>query len=110
MKFLILFRQSGEGCDYTIGCGRAWIEVDADDASGADAAVMRWLEDRGDRPGNADRDAQLFELASVTIVPVGEARTFDLDALRSQRRRESDEAKLAAKRAQLAKLRAELGE
>lgn len=40
MKRFVLIRQSGEGCDYSIGCGLDWRLIEAEDR----AAVLAKLE------------------------------------------------------------------
>ena len=34
-RWLLLMEQRGQGCDYSIGCGRTWVEFDADDLKAA---------------------------------------------------------------------------
>ena len=43
-KYLVVFEQAGEGCDYTIGCGT---HVDIIHASNMDAAFREAMEDIG---------------------------------------------------------------
>lgn len=114
MKYLVIAKQRGEGCDYSIGCG---ISVDDVEADSADAAAVQWLAENGDAPGNApnpnDRirdDPMLFDLAWLRVVPAGEPLMFDLEPLRQQRRDEAkamaEAKKAAADRAEYDRLRA----
>ena len=51
MKFAIVMKQRGGGCDHTIACGTKLVPLEADDRGGALAEARRYLvgED-GDRP------------------------------------------------------------
>jgi hypothetical protein len=54
MKFICVMKQSGEGCDYTIGCGMNFITVDAVDAEEAAVKINKvWFMSDYEN-GNAD--------------------------------------------------------
>lgn len=42
MKYGIVIKQEGEGCDYTIGCGTRFVEFDAPD----DVAARDWVREQ----------------------------------------------------------------
>lgn len=66
MEFVALMKQSGEGCDYTIGCGRQiqWLSATTLDEAKNEARQI--LEDYGSYRGSE------MELESFLIVPVTE--------------------------------------
>lgn len=102
MKYLLLFKQRGHGCDYSIGCGTATRLVQANDIDGARSEVLKWLAYRGDEPGRSDIHCRgdkpmVYDLLSVYIVPFDDAVAFDLAALQQQRRDEAIALAKAAK-------------
>jgi len=66
VKFIALFEQEGEGCDYTIGCGMKWQFVDAADAQAAfDKLSAEW-----DSYPACDAVNETKEYACVTLLEV----------------------------------------
>lgn len=47
MRYMVLMKQDGEGCDYSIGCGMTFEEFRADDDAKALDKVKTRLEDYG---------------------------------------------------------------
>jgi hypothetical protein len=46
MKYLVVFEQDGEGCDYTIGCGIYSEEIEAEDIGDLERMVHEIICDR----------------------------------------------------------------
>ena len=87
-KLLVILRQRGEGCDYTIACGTKVIEVPSD-LDGLDA--VKWLEEkiRDDYSGEQ-------ALAWAQIVEVSNSREINLPLLYARFDREEADAKIKA--------------
>jgi hypothetical protein len=107
MKFYAVFKQGGEGCDYTIGCGIACKEVEARDIEEAKKKVT----DMGDDPhdpslGYYGNDAGIFE---IILIPVDQATVIDTqayyDAAEEQRKEEKRLATELREREQLEQLK-----
>ena len=50
MKFAIVMKQRGGGCDHTIACGTKLVPLEADDRGGALEALAALGPEDGDRP------------------------------------------------------------
>lgn len=114
MKFAIVMKQRGGGCDHTIACGTKLVPLEADDRGGALAEARRYLvgED-GDRPvyqtgqGN-DYDGALEHAYLVRVedeLPVDEI----VADLRAQERARDTEAEADVQRRQYEVLRRKFG-
>ncbi len=93
MKFLLVMEQDN-GCDYTIGCGIALEEIEADNRKLAIAAAFEKMGvDYGDSPYISEdiNRAGLYEIC-------GEKITVPLDEYRLELARQEEDAKLAEKR------------
>lgn len=77
MKFLLVM-EGNEGCDYSIGCGLAITEIEANDPDAAiEVAFREMASDYADSPRLEDdiKAATLYEIRGAKIgVPVDEFR------------------------------------
>jgi len=104
MKFYLWMKQRGEGCDYTIGCGQKLVHIKgAETLEQARASVPEVL----DYYGIDDCDRRLSD--AVILVEQENAMGFVAQRL-AQREAEKHQQELADKRAQLERLKKELGE
>ena len=79
MLFLLIIKQKGEGCDYTVGCGTRLYEFGADTHALAAKLALKKLADCGFLPSEdcGMRDDRmldkhyLFELNEQTMLPTG---------------------------------------
>ena len=87
MRFVILLRQHGEGCDYTIGCGYRFEFFDAKDMD--DALYKARTKDREDYNYPCERiwGHKVDEMDKALILPVDQM----VDALRTKSNREKQE-------------------
>ncbi len=108
-KFLVLMRQSGEGCDYTIGCGIKWKFLEAGTVEEAALSAVAWVREYG------WRDRSHHNVTEATLIPYEDAVNLAplLDADVAREAREAAAAKLAedeaAERAKLKELQAKYG-
>lgn len=90
MEFVVLLRQKGEGCDYTIGCGYKYIFIEAKDMD--DALYQVRTKNREDYEDGTKYNLCTWQgfgqLEEVTIIPV----TQKVDALHFMSEREKREA------------------
>lgn len=105
MKVLLVMEQDN-GCNYTIGCGIAIVEIEADSHEAALAAAFEKMAvDYGDSPYISEdiNRASLYEIR-------GEKKTVPLDEYRLKLARQEEDARLAKTRedekAQYLKLKA----
>jgi len=103
MKFYLWLKQSGEGCDYTIGCGQRLVLLNAETMEQARTEADKTMEYYG--VGSAERkmDHALILSLAEDAMPMVRAREAKLDELKKTEERER-------KRAQLERLKRELGE
>ena len=76
MKFLLVMKQDN-GCDYTIGCGIALEEIEADNPDASIAtAFEKMAVDYGDSPYISEdiNRAILYEIGAKITVPLAEYR------------------------------------
>lgn len=104
MKFLVIFMQEGEGCDYTIGCGTRVVAIEAVSLEAAALHVSR-LDENAPAGSLGDLGAHEGgerEMRSVLIVPADNVLPLDLTAVygqeRARKKREEEEAKDAIDR------------
>ena len=92
-----------KGCDYSIGCG---VEMRQLKATTIEAAILEACGTAEEGPAFDER------VESITILLVTEVASCAtrLEELRAENKRRVDARKLAAKRAELARLKRELGE
>lgn len=100
--FYLHMSGGGEGCDYTIGCGHKFMRLDADTLEKARVAAMTEWHDHG-----AESRCDAMHILTVSHV---EDLAGLMSADREQRDAEKAAAALASKRAELARLKRELGE
>lgn len=111
MRFALWLKESGPGCDYTIGCGNALLPLNAETSEGAlDEAKGVLLErthvrlqEHTDQP---DGDSRIFQQA--LLVSVTSDITVLAEAVGEKKRREQVKEREAEKRAQLKKLQREV--
>jgi len=117
-KFVAVLEQAGEGCDYMIGCGTKVHVFEADDMAAA-FELLKHKAGWSDYEMPGESPSYLIsgegELASAVIYEVaqddgGASFTDWLGAASNKAEQHEAEVTLAAKRAQLRKLKEELGE
>jgi len=101
MKYLLVLQQSGEGCDYTIGCGMLYEIVNLKTKDPAELLAL------------LQTYADIEELEEALLIPLTAVEKIDLAALcRMARDREIAEAeaeKEREERATLARLQTKYG-
>ena len=71
MKYKAYLQQTGEGCDYTIGCGKRVINIEADSMEEAKQKLTsEILENYGHDESMID-NAELYEINKVFQMPIG---------------------------------------
>lgn len=103
--FYLHMSGGGEGCDYTIGCGHKLMRLDANTLEKARVAAMREWHDHGAE----GPDGGCTEMHILTVAHVEDLAGL-MSADRERRNAEKAAAALASKRAELARLKRELGE
>jgi len=102
-KFYAVHYQSGEGCDYTIGCG---LRVVALDAATRDEAELEVAEDLGANDGDDAREA-------VLIIEAASSWAFDVAGhtarMRDAQRQIEERVNEQAEHEQFEKLRKKFG-
>lgn len=95
MKFLAIFEQKGDGCDYTIGCGTRVIEFEASNIAEALHQVGR-LDDAAPDCSlgyfGAEEGGER-EMKRVRVVPVEACHQLDLIAIYAEQRRLAGQVK-----------------
>lgn len=101
-RYVLIFDQSGEGCDYTIHCGTAteeWVETE-----GLDPLV--YVKARREYYGHESVEkARLFEIAREIPVPLSEWEKAEERARRASEEAEAE----AAERAEFERLQKKFG-
>lgn len=103
MSFWAIYEGHGEGCDYTIGCNLSFDKLLATTLEDAKIEALRGYTDRGDRD---DR----FERIRVLEVTGEHDLAAEMRAIVAKRQQEAAEQAKAEKRAQIERLKKELGE
>lgn len=84
MRFLAHIQQSGEGCDYTIGCGHKVKIVEADTIEAAAHDILGAPNEYGDWDGYGNPrlhgPSGEAALKSITLYEIANVTTVDLDA------------------------------
>lgn len=94
MKFLVIQTQTGQGCDYTIGCGTRADIMEADSLEIVQQMVLF--------PNGIDEKAVVFEdgdgdyIKSIRIVKEGNWHEIDVEGLRRIKAEESEKSHAAA--------------
>ena len=73
MKYIALIEQQNPGCDYTIGCGKKWIELKADDKESAFAELKAIIIGKRDDGYTVGYDGLYWgdsALSEVTLLEV----------------------------------------
>ena len=78
-KYMAIYKQKGEGCDYTIGCGTRAEEFDAVDLT---AAIVHA---RSAAFSDDGMDHDECEIDSIHVVAMDNVVTVDCDQARSDR-------------------------
>ncbi len=78
MRYFLLRRQKGAGCDYTIGCGLTFHEIDADNM---DEAIEQVIDLPDDWESITDED-ELSDMICDTGLSDVEPGEFEMDAVR----------------------------
>lgn len=106
MKFCLVTKQRGEGCDYTIGCGYRWefFEVGPSE-SAVDVAVAR-VREQGWRDTSENHVNQAFLVPADDLVDLAPFLDADVATERLTAAEMHREATEKEERAKLAALRA----
>lgn len=88
-KYIAYLEQAGEGCDYTIACGKLLIELESDDLHGALEEIKQMLKEEyhGERA-----------LGRLRLFKIEEELPVDLRAIYRHFEEEKNKAKAEAKR------------
>jgi hypothetical protein len=87
-KYIMLLKQSGEGCDYTIGCGMLWEVVETENIQ---EKIRETLEDFG-----ADGTGDVL-FTRMVFVPFDAATVVDVDLDKIYRQIRDDKDQQASK-------------
>lgn len=101
MKYFLWLKQSGEGCDYTIGCGSKLLEVEAETPEAAKALFVTQVSEMINSETSFDGARLFTELMDVSDIPELANKIF-MDNWHSERKEKMKQ--------QLAYLKKELGE
>ena len=69
IKFKAYLQQDG-GCDYTIGCGKLVIDIEANSLEDAKIKLFSIIFNEYNHDENRLANVELFELASTTVVDI----------------------------------------
>ena len=72
MKFLVVSKMHGYGCDYTIGCGMRFDWVEAESAEEAERKIV---EDYGVKPSESDEQP----LKEIYVIPEKYVHKLDVE-------------------------------
>ena len=100
-KYALWLKQTGEGCDYTVGCGNTLEPLRSETFAAAVVEAKEIIEERTHRECH-------FKTATLVQV-IDDMSAHCTVAVKKMHDREAEE-KQAAKRAQLEQLKRELGE
>jgi hypothetical protein len=103
MKFYLWMRQSGDGCDYTIGCGQRLVKLEAETIEQARVAANGQF----DYFSIGSEERRLDEAVILSFVEDAMPRVREIER---ERENAKSDAETKRKREQLAKLKQELGE
>jgi hypothetical protein len=103
MKHYFWMKQSGGGCDYTIGCGEKLVELHGGTVEDRDREVVQLLEDYG-----INEDECRLTEAKILILSKDVMETVD-EFTTAQRLAEHNQ-QIEEKRQQFERLKEELGE
>lgn len=62
MKGALLLRQKGQGCDYMIACGKAWVVIEGKDASDVTLNSLQYLLEQGFCSSDTERELDIVIL------------------------------------------------
>lgn len=83
-RFKAYLKQEGEGCDYTIGCGRTVVDIEAESMDEAKEVLKEIIADEY----NCDE----VMLHSVELMEISSIIDFDIKAFYSLLKKQEDEA------------------
>jgi len=72
--FYVLLKGAGQGCDYTIGCNRRWLKLNAENIDAARKETKDILDGYGES-----------RVAKATILEVAGEESFDMSVWRADR-------------------------
>lgn len=101
MNLYLMMQQAGEGCDYTIGCGKTFYKLRSTDMENAKKETSEIILD-------STNSEQTIEKA--LIVELKEDISMFGEIAKNERYREQQDRDRLTKKAQLEKLKRELGE
>jgi len=105
MKFILIMEQDGEGCDYTIGCGKQFETIEADTVEEAKAKVPEIL----DYYGCLSCDEKELEKLILTSNPIELPYEEWLQARQDKEAAEEQRAVDAKEKAEYERLKAKHG-
>ena len=79
MQYMVIYKQSGEGCDYTIGCGMKYEILEADDMKELTEEIV-FPDGRGEYSIFNNEDISYDE---IIVVPFNQTEPLDLISLES---------------------------
>jgi hypothetical protein len=113
MKYFLVERQAGEGCDYTIGCGLRVTELSADSVEAATAAAVARIDGHPDDGSAWQRDdcgvARAELLVVQDVVDLAQLLNASAAQRKAKEERDSDDKREASERAELERLKAKFG-
>jgi hypothetical protein len=104
MSYWLVMKQEGEGCDYSIGCGTRVVDLHTTDLDTANLNAIQELDDIGVGYSKEHQLSQAFIVSVVQdVMPL-------VYVLKDQYERKARDEERAIKKAQLERLKRELGE
>jgi len=102
MKYALWLKQSGEGCDYTIGCGERIYPLEATTLEEAKEEIAEGVAEGDIRSGDDIEEAVIYSFED-DVLDIFESHAQEMEDARLEEEKDK-------KRAQLARLKQELGE
>jgi hypothetical protein len=102
MRFYLLMRQAGEGCDYTIGCGYRWDTIEAPTREAAIELALKAVLDRG---WGGDRVESALLMPANQAIDLAPLLDDHMNRERAEAARVNHERQQAAERAEFERLR-----
>ena len=88
-NYIAHIEQQGEGCDYTIGCGQAIIEIESENIDSAESLLKNIIKEEFSRER---------ELEKVVLYEVSIKKNLDTSSIYSELEYEKEKEKLSAQR------------
>ena len=93
MKFKAYLIQDGEGCDYTIACGKKVIDIDATDLDSAYDKLFEIIEEEytGD---NQLKSVELYEINEIYKIDINNYNSFIRKKILDKKEKEKNDFEL----------------